>query len=82
MAQSFPSFGGGGGRLAFGGQREVQQAVGVVVGGAEHLAAGHVLVDGADATADEHGGGVERRGIAEAGQGGADGFRERARAGK
>ena len=39
--------------------------MGVVIGRSEHLPAGQILVGGRDATADRHGGGVERLGGAE-----------------
>jgi hypothetical protein len=53
---------------AFGGQRKVEQAVGVVEGRAEDLAAGEVLEGGRDAPVAAHGAGVERPGGAETGQ--------------
>ena len=51
------------------GQREVEQALGVVVGRAQYLAARHVLEGGGDAPFGHHLRGVERLGIAEAWQG-------------
>ena len=71
-------FGGLGGRRrgGAGGEQEIQQAVGVVVGRAEQLAAGEVFVDGGDAAAQRHRGGIDRGGVAEAGQGGAVGAQQ------
>ncbi len=60
------------GRRGFG-QGWVQQAVGVVVGRAEQLAAGHVLEDGRDPPAHLHGAGIHGLAMGEAGQGGAVG---------
>ena len=50
--------------------------MGVVVGGAEDLAAGHVLEDGGDAALDLHGAGVDGAALGEAGEGGAIGAEE------
>ena len=62
--------------VAFGCQREVEQAMGVVVGRAQHLAARHVLEGRRDAPLGHHGRGVERQRIAEARQGRAIGAQQ------
>ncbi len=64
------------GRAAGRRERRVEQAVGVIEGGAEHLAARNVLVGGGDAPFHAHAAGVHRRAVAEAGQGGAEGAHE------
>ena len=50
-----------GGMLAVGRQREIEQAMGVVVGRAQHLAARHVLEGRGDAPLGDHAAGVERQ---------------------
>ena len=67
---------GAAGRSPFGCQREVEQAMGVVVGRAQHLAARHVLEGRRDAPLGHHGRGVERQRIAEARQGRAIGAQQ------
>ena len=62
--------------LAVGHQREVEQAVGVVEGRAQHLAARHILEGGGDAPLGHHAAGVDRQGVAEARQGGAVGAQQ------
>ena len=68
--------GGGARQRSPGGEGEIQQAVGVIVGRAEHLAAGQVLVDGGDAADRLHGGGVDRQAGGEPRQGGAVGAQQ------
>ena len=58
------------------GEGRVQQAVGVVGGGAQQLAAGHVLEDRGDPALHEHGAGVDGAAMGEAGQGGAVGAQQ------
>jgi hypothetical protein len=62
--------------VANGGQREVEQAMGVVVGRAQHLAARHVLEGRRDAPLGHHGRRVEGQRIAEARQGRAIGAQQ------
>ena len=57
-------------------QREVEQALRVVVGGAEHLPAGQVLEGGGDAAVELHARGVQRHAGAQARQRGAVGAQQ------
>ena len=57
-------------------QREIQQPVGVVVGGAEQLAAWEVFEDGRYAAVDPHRGGFQRCRMAKRGRGGAIGAQQ------
>ncbi len=56
------------GDVAAGGKLGIEQAVGVVEGRAEQLAAGQILVGRRDAPLDQHRAGVDRPGVAEARQ--------------
>ena len=61
---------------AFGQQLEVQQALRVVVGGAQHLATRQVLEGGGDTPVQHHAAGVQRAGGAQARQRGAVGAQQ------
>ncbi len=63
-------------RFTFCQQGEIQQAMGVVIGRAKHLAAGQILVDGGDATFQPHIFAGQRQAVGQAWQGGAIGAQQ------
>ena len=60
-------------RFAVGQQSEIKQAVGVIVGRAEHLAAGNILIHRRNTALQAHAGGIDRFAHRQPLQGGAVG---------
>jgi len=60
-------------RLAVGQQGEVEQAMAVVIGRPQHLAARQIFIDGRDAALEAHLAGRQRRAVGQARQRGAVG---------